>query len=100
MSWNSKPTDTDPCYMTISNLPQVSHIDLSNLPQVSHVDLSNLPQVSHTDTVDSGHLTKGHSYMSWNSKPTDIDPCYMTISNLPQVRESFISCEPHWWCDG
>jgi hypothetical protein len=46
---------------------------ISNLPQVSHVDLSNLPQVSHTDAVDSGHLAKGHSYMSWNSKPTDID---------------------------
>ena len=24
------------------------------------------------------------SYVDWKSKPTNVDPCYMTLSNLPE----------------
>ena len=41
------------------------------------------------------------SYVEWTSKPTTVDPCYMTLSNLPEPMTSVsVSSDNHYFTTG
>lgn len=56
---------------------------LSGYPALTWQQARNEPDSSPVySAVQNEHLTSG--YMSWNNKSNDADPCYQTLSNLPQ----------------
>ena len=41
------------------------------------------------------------SYVEWTSKPTNVDPCYMTLSNLPEPMTSVcVSSDSQYFATG